>query len=88
MLCYDCSKAGRDQEAVGLCHHCLAGLCADHACVTADPVTALYPLCKAVVLPQKARQLHCATCLQALQQAGAADLLAEPSSDHRAPVIA
>ncbi|MGO9274085.1 MAG: DUF2180 family protein [Terriglobia bacterium] len=88
MLCYECSKVGRNREAVGLCHHCSAGLCADHACVTVDPVTTTYPLCRTVVLPQKARQLLCATCLRALQQVSVKDLQAETSKECCTPVVA
>jgi hypothetical protein len=68
MLCYECSKAGRNREAVGLCHHCSAALCADHACIVLDPVTTTYPVFKTVVLPKKARLFLCGTCLQALGQ--------------------
>jgi hypothetical protein len=68
MRCYECSKADRDREPVGLCHHCSAALCADHACIVADPVTTTYPLVTTVVLPKKARLFLCGTCLQALRQ--------------------
>ena len=88
MLCYECSKAGRHEEAVGLCHSCSAGLCSDHACVTALPVTTTYPVCKTVVLPQRARQMLCATCLGALQQVRIMDLQAETSKECCTPVIA
>jgi hypothetical protein len=88
MLCYECSKAGKNQEAIGLCHHCSAGLCVDHVRVIADPVTTTYPLCRTVVLPQKARQFLCATCLRALQQVGLRDLQAETSRECRTPVLA
>jgi len=50
MLCHECFKAGKNSEAVGLCHSCSAGLRGDHACVTALPVTATY-LFMTVVLP-------------------------------------
>jgi len=82
MLCYECSKAGRSREAVGLCHHCSAALCADHASIVADPVTTTYPLLKTVVLPKKARLFLCGTCLGALQQSGARDLKVETSEDY------
>jgi len=68
MHCYECSKAGTNSEAVGLCHHCSAALCVDHACIVADPVTTTYPLNRTVVLPKSARMLLCGTCLQALRQ--------------------
>lgn len=88
MLCYECSKAGKHREAVGLCHSCSAGLCSDHACVAAQPVTATYPVFKAVVLPRSARQLLCATCLGALQQVRVMDLQTETSKECCTPVLA
>ena len=88
MLCYECWKAGRSREAVGLCHNCSAGLCADHACVIADPVTATRPVFKTVVLPQKARQLLCARCLRALEQLGARDLEVETSAEFCTSAVA
>ena len=88
MLCFECSKVGRNREAVGLCHHCSAGLCAGHACVAVDQITTTYPLCKTVVLPRRARQLLCATCLSALQQVGVKLLEAETSKECCTPVMA
>ena len=81
MLCYECSEGGKSREAVGLCHNCSAGLCSDHARVTAVPITTTYPLCRTVVLPRKARQFLCATCLGALQQVRIMDLQAETSKE-------
>jgi hypothetical protein len=88
MLCYECSKTEKSQEAVGLCHSCSAGLCSDHACVTVLPVTTTYPLCKTVVLPLRARQFLCSTCLGALQQIQELDFLAETSKECCTPVVA
>lgn len=88
MLCYECSKAGEHREAVGLCHSCSAGLCSDHACVTALPVTTMYPVCKTVVLSQRARRFLCATCLGALQQVRIMDLQGETSKECRTSVVA
>lgn len=85
MLCYECSKAGRNREAVGLCHHCSAALCANHACIVADPVTTTYPMTRTVVLPKKARMFLCSTGVQALQQKGNLTLTPETSSECCAP---
>ncbi len=30
MKCYECARAGVEREAVGLCRHCLVGLCLAH----------------------------------------------------------
>jgi hypothetical protein len=68
MLCYECSRAGQNREAVSLCHHCSAALCADHACIVTDPVTTTYPVARTVVLPKKARQFLCGMCREALGQ--------------------
>jgi hypothetical protein len=69
VLCYECSKVGRNQHAIGLCHHCSAALCREHSRIVADPVTATYPIAKTVVLPLQARLFLCETCLAALEQA-------------------
>jgi hypothetical protein len=68
MSCYECSKIGRNQDAVGLCHHCSAALCREHVRIVADPVTTRYPISKTVTLPLRARLLLCETCLAALEQ--------------------
>jgi len=68
MHCYECLQIDVTRDAVGLCHHCSAALCAEHACLIADPVTAIYPLMLTVVLPKHARLLLCATCKAALEQ--------------------
>jgi hypothetical protein len=70
MVCYECSLKGLRREAVGLCHHCSAGLCLDHVVVAPRPVTVREPIEKTVVLPIEARELLCATCHAAQQQAG------------------
>jgi hypothetical protein len=72
---------------VGLCHHCSAGLCAEHARAAADPVMTTYPLCKTVILPRQARLILCATCLAALQQISITDLHAVTHKESGAPAI-
>jgi len=68
MHCYECSQAGLAREAIGICHHCSAALCPDHACAVADPVMAQYLLGRTVILPKEARQILCNTCRTALEQ--------------------
>ncbi len=68
MLCYECSKAGRTHHAVGLCHHCSAALCPDHASMIDDPVIMTYPVAATDVLPKHARLLLCGVCLAAYRQ--------------------
>jgi hypothetical protein len=65
MICYECQQADKRRDAVALCHHCSAALCQEHALALADPVTALYPVCKTVVLPLRARVFLCSTCKEA-----------------------
>ncbi len=88
MFCYECSKAGKSREAVALCHHCSAALCPDHACVISDSLIAAYPICKTVVLPQKARLFLCETCFRALRQVAGGDLAAETPQKCRPPAAA
>ncbi len=68
MHCYECSIAGKQTPAVGLCHHCSVALCGEHASVKSLNVTALYPVVKTVVLPLKAREMLCSVCIAALAQ--------------------
>lgn len=30
MMCYECSRQGNQRPAVGMCHNCSIGLCAEH----------------------------------------------------------
>jgi hypothetical protein len=68
MRCYECSRTGRPQEAVAVCHHCSAALCVEHSRIVAEPIAAAYPVLKSVVLPRRARVFLCQTCLAALEQ--------------------
>jgi hypothetical protein len=66
--CYECLQAGETRDAIGICHHCSAALCAEHIYTVEDPITATEPLVRKVVLPKKARLLLCGTCKAALDQ--------------------
>jgi hypothetical protein len=68
MHCYECLQNDVNREAVGLCHHCSAALCAEHICVVDDPVIDVRPLIRTIVLPKRARLLLCSTCKAALEQ--------------------
>ncbi len=68
MLCYECCQAGKISEAAGICRHCSAGLCSNHARTVTDPVTAIYGVAMKVVLPLQARLILCDTCFSALRQ--------------------
>jgi hypothetical protein len=86
MICYECLKGGKSQYAVGLCHHCSAALCREHAHIVADSITTTYPLMRTVVLPLEARLLLCGTCVAALGQTRAYHQMEEASVP--APVAA
>jgi hypothetical protein len=68
MVCYECSLAGKQRDAVGLCHHCSAALCTEHAQMVADEITTQVPVVKTIVLPRKARLLLCQICRAAIEQ--------------------
>jgi hypothetical protein len=68
MNCYVCSLEKIDRVAVGLCHHCSAGICIEHAIEVSSDVTTTYMLGRVVALPVKARRLLCHVCKSALQQ--------------------
>jgi hypothetical protein len=74
MLCYECAIQGVRREAVGMCHHCSAGLCEEHAHVEASPIKAVRqnPTFGAVArqfeLALPARRLLCSVCQTALHQ--------------------
>jgi hypothetical protein len=68
MMCFECAKLGAARDAVGLCHHCSAALCSDHARTVDDPVTAVFPVAKTITLPKHARLVLCDTCKAAMEQ--------------------
>lgn len=68
MECFECVQSGVTREAVGLCHHCSAALCADHIIAVEDPLTVSHIMTPSVVLPKRARLLLCATCKAAMEQ--------------------
>jgi hypothetical protein len=68
MVCYDCRLEGKRTEAVGICHHCSAALCWDHAHRLDESITMSYPVAATVELPLHARLILCGTCQSALGQ--------------------
>lgn len=68
MNCYVCDEQEKSREAVGLCHHCSAGLCHEHTFVRPRSVITIVPLNREVALPIKARELLCPVCKAALEQ--------------------
>jgi hypothetical protein len=76
MECYQCLQSGISREAIGLCHHCSAGLCAEHICAVEEPPMIKHLMVPATVFPKKARLMLCTTCKEALDQ-----LQAEPTKE-------
>ncbi len=68
MNCYECSQEKNDRVAIGLCHHCSAGICAKHAIEVSRNVTAGQIINFTWTLPVKARQMLCNVCKAALEQ--------------------
>ncbi|MCP5111478.1 MAG: DUF2180 family protein [bacterium] len=72
MLCYECSLSDTRVEAVGVCQHCSAGLCAAHSHVELETVklTRANPVYgtvrETVALPVPARRFLCEICWRAL----------------------
>jgi len=73
MLCYECSLSDAEVQAIGMCRHCSAGLCAARAHVVHEPVTVIrrhqiYGSIKdTVTSPVSARRLLCGLCQRALR---------------------
>ena len=67
MSCYECAQGGICREAVGLCHHCSAGLCAEHV-ITVTESDSQGGWVPRSSRPRKARLLLCRACHAALQQ--------------------
>lgn len=68
MKCLACERAGKDRDAVALCHECLAGLCETHLGEMSGAVLAREPVCKTVELPLRTRFFLCETCARAVEQ--------------------
>jgi hypothetical protein len=68
MECFECRRLGAQRAAVGLCHHCSAGLCAEHAVVVERGIQAQFPINQVVTLPKRTRELLCSVCKEALAQ--------------------
>lgn len=75
MRCFDCPQ-DRSSEAIGLCHHCSAALCREHAVSIPEDLYANEAVARTVALPRRARLLLCRTCKDAFEQQGAHALAA------------
>lgn len=73
MLCYECSLQGLERQAVGICHNCSIGVCADHARKNTTLVGHHTDrgFAAGVVnleLPERAERLLCQACSAQLQK--------------------
>lgn len=62
MNCFDCTALGRPTEAVAVCADCGAGVCPDHAHVTARWLTRTMAINRTVRIEPPARSIHCTVC--------------------------
>ena len=70
MNCFDCAALDRPTEAVAVCAGCGAGVCADHAHVTARWLTRTMAINRTVPIQPPARTIRCTVC-QAAHEAAA-----------------
>jgi hypothetical protein len=84
MKCLDCGRKGNATEAIGICHHCSAGVCDTHGTLVSDPVTVPAVVMGRRVLPQRARLLFCNHCLAALRQHGVLEVKEDWRADEPA----
>lgn len=82
MICYECSLSGNRSDAVGLCHFCSAGLCAEHANLVAEEIQSHEVVVKTVALPRKARRIFCSVCKDAIEQPNAETILHHSEQSH------
>lgn len=64
MNCYEHAKAGQVETAIGVCPHCGAGLCAEHA-RECEVENVTYSSVGNPTIGTPSRQLCCDTCHQA-----------------------
>jgi hypothetical protein len=63
--CFDCAALGRASDAVAICADCGAGMCPDHAHVTARWLTRAMAINRTVRAGPPARTIRCGLCQQA-----------------------
>jgi hypothetical protein len=68
MNCFDCAAYGLPTVAVAVCADCGAGVCSDHAHVTARWLTRTAAINRTVPVQPPARTLRCAVCQAARDQ--------------------
>lgn len=62
MNCLDCAGKGRTVPAVGVCHDCGAGVCAEHLHVSPHWLTRTAAINRTIVVDPPARLLRCTVC--------------------------
>ena len=77
MNCLDCAGAGVAAEAVGTCHDCGSGVCAQHARVLPRWLTRIAVINRVERVEPPGRLLLCPVCEAARSAAGAAPVTAD-----------
>ena len=65
MKCFDCAVAESDRDAVGMCHDCGAGLCANHAVIRSRHLNRIATINRPIPVEPPARLMLCQTCVAA-----------------------
>jgi hypothetical protein len=73
MMCYECALQGAEREAVGMCHNCSIGLCAEHGkrvkTLVPHPTNRSFaPDVPDQEIPTEAERFLCSSCAQAMQR--------------------
>lgn len=66
MKCYDCDQERVESVALGVCHICGAGLCAEHTRETKQAVKANQAFFARVTVDPPQRQLSCHKCAESI----------------------
>jgi hypothetical protein len=69
--CFDCASHGRQEEAVGICADCGAGICGEHARMSPHWLTRTEVINRVVAVEPPARVLRCPVCQAARDAADA-----------------
>ena len=62
MNCFDCAAHSRTEPAVAVCGDCGAGVCVQHAHVTARWLTRTMAINRTVAVEPPARTVRCSVC--------------------------
>jgi hypothetical protein len=63
--CLDCQDSSTDAPAVGVCHQCGAGVCAEHAVIKWQRLSCVRAVARVVVIDRPVRRVLCQACARA-----------------------